>query len=425
MTVVGSKLSQEAQVSWLLVVCWCLSIAQYGYRYIFQVNDTRTSNTAFYSSTPWYFSIVKFEILGAVLIYGCYRLLVMRRVPRFRSEIGLSWVALMVSLLVFALRMGADSTSVVELLQDYCHLWPFFLLTAMLPLLVRREQVEPTLRKFSHYGFWLCFPFWILTVYLYFENNRYPALSWPGHLRFGGILDDPNAYGILMSLLMVLGFEFKGSLWRFRVAAATLMLVTTQSFSSYLLLIFVVSYYTIRLLRPTLKTGAARPAIAAFGMLLVLSGIFVAAQFSSARLETELDSLWRFKQTSVLVHLDHLRFPDEMADASLFKWLFGGIGQSENAFNYILLNFGLVGLLAYTTVLGAFLGLAFKTRTGWGRALAFWVAATVADSVAIPFLAVFPINLLIWTILSCIILHNRKKAQWALQEIPEAVLQAA
>lgn len=397
-----------AKPSTYLVLCWCLSIAQYGYRYLLQVNDNRTSNNAYYSMTPWYLSILKFEILAALLLYGVYHAL-SRHTPRARDTgliVAVSWAAFLSSAIILSVRLGVNTEAGIELIQTYIHFWPYFLLTGLLPLIVSPGQILPSLYRFSIVGFWLCLPYWMMTVSLYYALKRYPALSWPGHLRFGGILDDPNAYGVLMSFLAILALELRGPLWRFRSFSCVVMLLMTQSFSSYALLVFMTVFYIVDRLRPTRGSRWFRPVMGLLLLATALVLIFVAASAADDFVATELARIWRFKQTSVWVHLEYLKFPADLASADVFSWFFGSTGHSENVFNAVLLNFGVLGAFTYGTSLLVFFVSAVRTKSRWTRVMLVWVLAVVVDSAATPYLAVFPTNLLLWTLLTAIIIHN-------------------
>jgi hypothetical protein len=398
--------SSEAGPAWAVVVYWLLSIAQYSFRYILKVNDTHTSGFG-YSDTPWYLSAIKHVITAGFLAYciGCR--LRSRENTRRRVDIlsSIYSLALAVGVLILGIKViGRDGRS-YEMLQAWLQTWPYLIIPLLLPACMRPAQAVPTLKAFSLGAFIITGLFWIATVYLYYTEGRYPALSWPGQLRFGGILDDPNGYAALMVLLIALTIAFRGKLWLCRLTICLVMSVMTRSLAGFVVLIVmltVLAIQTISQMRGLSITAALKGVGLLIGVLIALC--LPSVQSALDTFASEVNDTLQFKQKSIDLHLSDLVSPPDLgADADAVDWLVGSTGVSENFYSWTLINFGILGSLFLASCVIAAIAVLANRATGAGLYILAWAAGIIIGSAGIPYFRNFPVNMLFWTTISVVI----------------------
>lgn len=391
--------------AWPVVVYWLASIAQYSFRYILKVNDTHTSGFG-YSDTPWYLSGIKHVITVGFLVY-CIGCKTRKRVNvRDRSDILILiyCASLAVGLLILGVKFAGRDGASYEVLQAWLQTWPYLIIPLLLPACMRPEQAVPTLKAFSLGAFIMTSAFWAATVYLYYTERRYPALSWPGQLRFGGILDDPNGYAALMALIIVLTVAFKGRLWLCRLALCLIMCVMTRSLAGLVVLVValaVLALQTIAQMRGLPITATLK----GVGLLICLLTALCLPDVQNA-LDTfagEVTNTLQFKQKSIDLHLTDLVSPPDLGvDAGVVDWLVGSTGVSENFYSWTLINFGIIGSLFLAgSIIAAVVVLAGRV-SGVGRYILAWAAGIIVGSAGIPYFRNFPVNMLFWSTISVV-----------------------
>src|SRR6185437_12675199 len=232
-----SQIEDTGRPCWPLIWLWICSISQYAYRYILQVNDRKDSPG--YGPTPAFLSAIKYEIFVLFALYSIWRL---SRRPvlvnsRYRLLAYITAGLLLLLSGVFFLRLIAGPGELDNTVLTAVQLTPWVSIVFFIPLVFdRRHSLRQTLVAFEHLAFWIVFPFWLATIALVVFGIRYPALSYPGLIvRFGGILDDPNANAGLSLFLLVLSATFRQGTWKTRATIYALMLLGTLSFSGYIM----------------------------------------------------------------------------------------------------------------------------------------------------------------------------------------------
>lgn len=396
-----------------LVWLWLSGIGQYGYRYILQVNDTRTS--ILYRETPWILSAIKYELLVTFAVYVLFRLWRRRwhtHAPsdKLRTLLWLTAASLLVFAAVLALRL-VDSGG--ELDRDtwlcFAELMPWMATVFLVPLIVRRDHgVAETLRLFERAGFWMAWPFWLVTVILAALDIRYPALSHPGILlRFGGLLDDPNGYACLCLFWLVLALRERTGHWRLRATWYLVMLVGTVSLAGYGMAVIMGACWVILrlLLRPNRPDRLLKARFAirtAMVSLLMIGGAFLAATlYSTEEAIDNLSRIYEAKSTSATIHLDQLA-PDfnEIEEWTWVEVFTGKGGFSENFYWRVLVNLGLVGLAAVSLLLLTWFYQATWKNARWRASLGVWSVGVLVGSNGIAYLLVFPVSLIWWSALA-------------------------
>ncbi|MBV9036844.1 MAG: hypothetical protein JO182_20305 [Acidobacteriaceae bacterium] len=402
-----------SRTCWPVVWLWIFSIAQYGYRYILQVNDPRTSHL--YGSTPGALSALKYEIFILFVFYASFRF--WRRPvqlnQRYRTLLQITGIGLMALVAVLLVRMSTFPGELDETLLCALQLIPWIMSVFFVPLVVEREHsITQTLQTFERVSFWIVFPFWLATVALAAFDIRYPALSYPGILvRYGGIMDDPNGYACLCLLLLVLSVSIRAGTWKWRAATYVVMLLGTLSFSGYATgVLMCLCWLFVRLARPSagLHLGLIGVGVACVATFSAIS--ILATAVSTDEVVNAISSIYSAKSSSARMHLSDLApNGNVLEDASLMELLCGSGGFSENFYWRVLANFGLTGLLAVVSIVLFWSYHALWRIRQWRYSLGIWGLGVLIGSNGIAYLLVFPLSLIYWSALSLLICAGESK----------------
>lgn len=392
---------------WPVVWLWIVSIAQYGYRYILQVNDPRTSHL--YGSTPGALSALKYEIFILFAFYTIFRFSrrPVRLDQKYRTLIRITGIGLMALVAILLVRMSVFPGDLDETLLCALQLIPWIMSVFFVPLVIEREHsITRTLQAFERISFWIIFPFWLVTVVLAAFDIRYPALSYPGVLvRFGGIIDDPNGYACLCLLLLVLSVSIRAGAWKWRAAMYIVMLLGTLSLAGYatgILMCLCQLFVRLTRSRADLRSGLLKAGLACvltFSVILILGTVVDINEIVDA-----MSSIYSAKSSSAKIHLSDLT-PDEnlLEDSSLMELLCGSGGFTENFYWRVLANFGLTGLLAVVSIVLFWSYHALWRVRRWRYSLGIWGVGVLIGSNGIAYLLVFPLSLIYWSALSLLI----------------------
>jgi hypothetical protein len=394
---------------WPIISLWLLSIAQYSYRYILQVNDTADSHE--YGPTPPLLSAIKYEIFLVFALYCVFRFC-RKSIPIHRRYLVLAWVTagLVLALLaVFVARLITEPGDLSNTTLSLVQFVPWVCSAFFIPLAFNQQHsLDRTLSTFERITFWIALPFWAVTVALAIAGVRYPALSYPGVIvRFGGILDDPNAYAGLCVLLIVLAVTFKSGAWRARACVYGLMLLPTLSLSGYVMAIATGVYLVasplwkpIDAFRPSPLKLCVRSAIA---MCILAASAWIYQ--ANEPLIDAISSIYSAKSNSAGNHLSNLLPASMMFDISspITIWLGGG-GYSESFYWRMLINFGWLGFLIVVCLVILWVCEALPYTDRYYRPIAAWLIGFLVASNGIAYVLLFPISLLFWSILAVLVL---------------------
>ncbi|MGH9583013.1 MAG: hypothetical protein ACRD4O_08775 [Bryobacteraceae bacterium] len=401
------KPRSESRVCWPIVWLWIFSIAQYSYRYILQINDSRTSHL--YRSTPGALSAIKYEIFVLFVFYAlfCFLRRPVRLTQRYKTPMQITCAGLVVLAAVLLVRTAVSHGDMEETLLCALQLIPWMTSVLFVPMVVQPEHsATKTLMIFERMSFWMLFPFWLMTAILAALGIRYPALSYPGLLvRCGGIIDDPNGYACLCLLLLVLSAAHRTGAWRSRVVVYTVMLIGTVSFSGYATaVVMFLCWLLLRLARPGIRHGLR---IARVGVLCVMALSMVpllSTMYNINDAAEDIASLYSAKSRSATSHLSDLRPNESMLEnSSLVDLLCGTGGFSENLYWRVLANFGLAGLMTVTVLALFWSYYALWRIKRWSHSIGLWAAGFLVGSNGIAYLLTFPLSLIFWSALGLLL----------------------
>lgn len=393
--------NSPGQPCWALIWLWLLSIGQYSYRYILQVNDART--TSYYESTPPALSAIKYGIFLLFVFYAGGQFF---RAPawssaRFRRLAQLTAGGILILGTVLLIRAAFLPGDLAETSLCAMQLLPWLASTLLAPFFVKRKQsVLSTLVVFEQIAFWLIFSFWMLTVSLALAGVRYPALSYPGVLlRFGGILDDPNGYACLCLLLMMLALGTRHRRWMLRSFIYGIMLAATFSLTGYVTALIIGFCLAVFRIYRTRRSRARWLLIGTVfcGLTLTLV-VLLPSMYNVSQTMAVFDDLYSTKGSSATTHLlDLLPTEATLQESSLIGVLFGTGGFSENFYWRVLANFGVVGLLVVTVLLATWCYAGFALNERWRRTITAWNIGVLVGSNGIAYLLTFPVGLIFWS----------------------------
>ncbi len=401
---------------WALIWLWILSIAQYMYRYIFQVNDART--TSYYSATPIWLSALKYELLLLFFLYGAVRFI---RRPfylnaRYRRLVEVTAGGILVLGTVLVVRAAVSPGDFDNTVLCGMQLMPWLAGVLLIPLIVEQSHsVVDTLITFEQIAFWTTFSFWLMTVALAMAGIRYPALSYPGVLlRFGGILDDPNGYACLCLLLAALALGFRRARWMLRTAAYGVMVAGTFSLTGYITCFTICCCLVLfRLYRAKNSKAKWLAAGCVFCAICIGAVVLYPYLYSIGQVTEAFEQIYSVKGSSAMTHLlDLAPAESTLQESSLIGLLFGSGGFSENFYWRVLANFGVIGLfvMAGLALLWFYAGCDIDER--WRRTLTAWNIGVLIGSTGIAYLLTFPLGLLFWSALAFLVYSRAAKHEY-------------
>lgn len=403
----SSELRLETRPCWPIVWLWVLSIAQYGYRYILQVNDPATS--PLYAATPRPLSAIKY---GIFLLFGVYalvclsrrRVLLDRTYRRLLFILGCALATLsVVALIRLTLSPGdLDQTALCAL-----QLVPWMASLVFIPFVFAPEHsLTQTLMSFERIIFWIALPFWITTVLLAAFDVRYPALSYQGLLlRFGGILDDPNGYACLCLFFLILAATARARYWKVKVVIYAVMVLATLSLTGYVTAtVICIGLLLSRIVKPRGHSAASLVRQLANYVAVICLVILGIAIFETNEAVSAITSLYAAKSNSAATHVSNLLPEEDMWDASSPIALLSGTGGfSENFYWRILVNFGWIGLFAVGAVIVSSAYFALRRAGRWRYSTGVWIVGALIGSNGIAYLLTFPVSLIYWSLLGLLI----------------------
>ena len=388
----------------------------YFHRYAFRYNSDDTSPT--YVDTPFVWQAAKYVlVLAAASVAWAWTWRVVRTPNRRSMTVWRDFdvrptggfAPLMLTFVVYAALITAAVSPSNNNFGDLIAVW-FFLPVVLLVAVASLGRLSFVVYGWAGVGligYHVAFSALQLVMFVAFD--RLPALAYENGLtRFGGGLDDPNGFGVMVVLPLLLGVAMWSSFpkrWLVVVALAVLagLLFLTLSFSAAIGCI--AGFVALAVLT---RHGKLLGAIAA--TLLVFMAVGWAWGYTRGVIDDKMDSaLSRFDLGG---SGNQAGMTDFFADSSVFSFVFGDPGtsyRSENSYLLLLTNFGLVGLaLVVALAIVAFgrgLITARRARAAeslelarlYDGLLAFMVAFAVA-SLGVPYFEVFPVNMLFWIV---------------------------
>jgi hypothetical protein len=331
----GDALATNALVTILIIAFYYLS-----YRYPLQINSARTSPT--YVDTPEWMQAGKYVLLGWVILVGGTgsALLGMSWYPEKRT----SFTGVGSTLVIMSLFAAAKGTILGS--NDLVTLGILMMAGAFVGSLAIRWRINGS-RAARYVAFYAVASVVTETIqiFLYQTKGRLPALAYDGSvsIRFGSLLDDPNGFAVIVSLLLPVVWV----LWRHKpiprllVSLALMVsLALTQSFTG---IASVAAGLTVGFL--ILKWRApGRIVVVAWIAMAVAAGLWVSlsnSQFFSRLLQSKSGSIDA-----------HGASVDSLLKIGWSTILGAGTTASSSESSYVALieNFGLLFAFAYVGV---------------------------------------------------------------------------
>lgn len=382
-------------LSIFVVVVMLIGMYYNSYRYPFMINSVETSPT--YSDTPGWLSSGKYLLIGIVLVYTLFiKTLMSRKVEIYKPFYALSYLYL--SLIPIAYGIFTGNTTFIQS-------GIFFLIPCILHVFSNDSISIKNINKVILSAIYISIFAEIIQVFLFLSYGRLPALAYYESLsvRFGSFLDDPNGFGILLTLFV--GFSMAYYRGMHRVILLILFFsfsLLTQSLTAISALLFSIATYMIVLIH--------RPSNL-LRILLLATSFFI---FAVAIAFAYWDILWgvttqilESKSDSIVDHSTSFDFSSKITLLQLFG--LSPQGQTgESGYINLIRNFGFVYLVVYVviglvTINRYFRVLLNRNITTDAKAFAtgafFFLVAVYTATINLPFEAIFPINLFLALIL--------------------------
>lgn len=400
----------ERRIAWFVALSFAAANVYYFHRWVFRYSNDGTSPT--YTNTPFAWQAGKYVLLvvAACVMWSWVTWSARSNRPwwhiPYRSTAR--FAPILTGLTAYSLVILAQATpgmSSVRELVPMIFFVPIILLLPVAPLTTEGLTVYRNVGV-ALIGYHVMFT--AVQVSYYLVNDRLPALAYSGSLvRFGGGLDDPNGFGVMVVLPILLTV----TMWRdFRrkwlasgfLSVLLVLLFLALSFSAVAGCLAGLLALAPITRRPRLLVG-----------VLITAGVTTMLALSSSYMRGVI----RDKSKSARSRFDfgggsRAGLTDFLGDLTVPRLLFGAPRDnvtSENSYVKVLANFGIIGLAALVIlVVIAFRRSLAAAREARGRdqlttsrlfeALAAYIVAFSVAGLGVPYFLVFPANMLFWLV---------------------------
>lgn len=355
------------------------------------MNFTGTSPT--YSNTPVYLQAGKFFFISLIFLYFICKYLIRNKLPKINN---LFVCSLYSSLFFIPMFYAFVSKNTYLFTVGF-----FFILPIMIHLFFPNGTLN--INKFSNVTA-ICLSLFILIDFvqflLFITIGRLPALAYENSLsvRFGSVLDDPNGFGVLLTLffpfVLQRYFFFKKLLL---IILLVICLIATQSLTAFLIVPFSI------LLVSTLNVRFDYKII--FGTVFIMVILSTILYINYDIIKLLIDQ----KMQSVSLHADALNIASDTDIISYFG-LSPSVSQSESGYINVLTSLGVLYfclfLIAGIIAIKELVSLLFYKidRLDKSVVIAFltFLVAFYLSLFNLPFEKVFPINALAYLVMGIV-----------------------
>ncbi len=271
-----------------------LYLFYYSYRYIFKYNSTGTSST--YSNTPAVFQYGKFAFMALFLLLLA------------KNAKKIFWTKRTKIVFYSIIYLIISGTILGLFLKNTDHL-KFVIM--LVPVLFFCDQAQISDEKFERIMdiyFLFCVIYEGVQIFLYIATGRLPALAYPTgkitDVRFGGAIDDPNGFGLILCYYIPYYFlKDKGIKRIIMLSIAGIMLILSWSVTAVFAvvlsgIILTVLCYWDRILKNNVKMLI---------LFMIFLGILIMAVFGPKIIQT-MQYFISNKQGSIQGHQDSWNF---------------------------------------------------------------------------------------------------------------------
>lgn len=381
-------MKREKTFQKFFLIIYFLFNVYYSYRYIFKYNSEGTSPT--YSNTPMLFQVGKY-LLAAIFMAVLFLLLFMSD-----RKINIGGLELVIVLgfavaVLKSLLMGSFDFVVKNFI---------FIIPAYVVTFIKEDDFNKKFLKLNKFLLFFHLAYSLLQIGLYLAVGRLPALAYAGSLvRFGGAWDDPNAFALYLIIPIAYSFccFMNGSLSKKKrlgcfvlFFVCVVMEIITFSFAGYLALMICGLMIFFKYSNSARLWGII--------IFIILTAIFVGVFYYDKILD-----IITSKNESISQHLEAfiLKVTHENYIIGFF---FGGekYAFSENLYNIIFMNFGVLYFLAYILVRLYVVRMAVRVYRNDKNDIFYFVSFLFVSIytislVGIPHAIVFPVNFIYWT----------------------------
>ena len=173
------------------------------------------------------------------------------------------------------------------------------------------------------------------------------------------------------------------------------MLMGTKSLSGAVIaVVFLLLVVGRQVFRKVTRANLFKAAAIACLAIVLVFAVFTVGGIREF-ITSQVDTFWKYKEESARIHFDDLRFPPGFFELGIFEGVLGKAGlHSENFYWSVLLNEGAIGLVLMIFAIWTALREAGKSASRWSTLVLFWAISVLVASIGIPYLKVFPTNML-------------------------------
>ena len=361
------------------------------YRYPLMINSSVTSPT--YSDTPLLLQTGKYVLFVLLMVYMYVRFAALRIDKELRIWLVVLLFYLMAAPVVYGMVLGN-----LELLES-----GFFVAVSMVLVLCRAVEFDcRRAAKAMHV---------LLVIYLVVNAiqmvmavvfGRMPALANPGsaEIRFGSVMDDPNSFGILLSLFAGFAvYYYEGVKRKIFLGLIVVSLIMTQSLTAIgsTSLVFVVLYRDV--LAGFLRKHLAAVIVACIAFCSVV--FFLRETFINA---------FGGKYYSILGHLDAFSVFEGISLLAIAGLRPTGVLGESGYVNFTVnmgvqyaLLFLLLGVLAIREVVGLRKNRHDRCELAVINAVLAFLPTVMIGMTNLPYHQIFPVNAVYYILIGLVI----------------------
>lgn len=287
-----------------VILITALFLFYYSYRYILKYNSETTSPT--YSDTPALFKYLKYALLF-ILIISLILSVIFKKIKIKLEPVSVLLLVILLETTYFAVICHSINSIIFFVFM--------FLITII--YIFGAKIDERSIDKLMNIYLYFTIIYEALQLFLYFSTGRLPALAYQtgilSDVRFGGAIDDPNGFGILLSFFIPFVFIKHKGMKRFILLTILLVfllltwsLTAIFSFGAAVFLYLAYKFFK----ENRLNTKSVTVLLVVFVLIITILALYLKSSFikgflerKSASIVQHMDGFIQLKNTEILTIL--------------------------------------------------------------------------------------------------------------------------
>lgn len=406
-----NRLKKKVEIEYLIIGYIWISQLYYSYRYLLKINSTGTSPT--YSDTPLFLKIFKYILLAVFMILILININYKDFIDKNSRFIGLKKKSPFIIMILFIIFIMIKII-VVKDISILIKILPFLFFSLLVIFVRDKEKFVELLINNLKYMLYFHIFYSGIQILAYIFIGRLPALAYAeGLVRFGGGYDDPNGFGMFL-ILPTIYLCFKNFIYKNINVKEIILLgiilfleIITWSFTCLGLLVVIYGGTLAYYLLFKVKSKKIKTIILIIIPIIIM---FITFIFKDLLLEVLLAKLG-----SINAHLNEISIIEQFREYKVIEILFGSFNKYfalENYMKQFLLNYGLVGvsfLLYIIILLVKYLKTSMLVKDYKYIVGIVYVFTYLIGNLNLPFMMVYPVNILFFVIITLIFFKYKEK----------------